>query len=119
MERIKEYLEVTQEAPARVTNPPPAKWPSSEGGIVVENLVIRYASDLPAVLKGITFTINPREKIGVVSAPAHKNIACSTHVSFQVGRTGSGKVTSNSARGIALLTSRLTEHTCSCAFENH
>lgn len=66
VERIKEYLEVDQEAPARVSNPPPAGWPSSDGGIVVENLVIRYAADLPTVLKGISFAIKPREKIGVV-----------------------------------------------------
>lgn len=66
VERIKEYLEVGQEAPARVSSPPPAGWPSSDGGIVVKNLVIRYAADLPAVLKGISFAIKPREKIGVV-----------------------------------------------------
>ncbi|KAF8306061.1 hypothetical protein DL93DRAFT_2150580 [Clavulina sp. PMI_390] len=75
VERIKEYLEVPQEAPARVSHPPPAAWPSSSGGIAIENLVIRYAPDLPAVLKGISFAINPREKVGVV------------------GRTGSGKST--------------------------
>lgn len=67
MERIKEYLEVPQEAPARVPNPPPAAWPSSEGGIVVENLVVRYAPTLPAILRGITFSVRPREKVGVVS----------------------------------------------------
>lgn len=73
VERIKEYLEVPQEAPARVAKPPPAGWPSSSGGIAVENLVIRYAPDLPAVLKGISFTIRPQEKIGVVSFKSSSN----------------------------------------------
>lgn len=36
---------------------------------------MRYAPDLDPVLKGLSFTVNPREKIGVV------------------GRTGSGKST--------------------------
>lgn len=101
VERIKEYLEVSQEAPARVANPPPAGWPSSEGGIVVENLVIRYAADLPAVLKGITFAIKPREKIGVVrqlviSLNCFEVLIVPVQCP-QVGRTGSGKVRYTSA----------------------
>lgn len=75
VERIKEYLEVPQEAPARVPNPPPAAWPSSEGGIVVEDLVVRYAPTLPAVLRGITFSVRPREKVGVVSERSMGEIA--------------------------------------------
>lgn len=41
----------------------------------MRDLEVRYAADLPPVLKGITFTVQAREKIGVV------------------GRTGSGKST--------------------------
>jgi len=41
----------------------------------VENLVIRYAPDLPSVLHGLTFNITPKSKIGVL------------------GRTGGGKST--------------------------
>jgi ABC-type multidrug transport system fused ATPase/permease subunit len=41
----------------------------------VKDLQIRYAADLDPVLHGISFNVNPREKIGVV------------------GRTGSGKST--------------------------
>jgi hypothetical protein len=66
VERIKEYLELDQEAPAKVARPPPARWPCSDGGIDVENLVVRYAPHLPAVLKGISFSIRPHEKVGVV-----------------------------------------------------
>ncbi|KAF7337494.1 P-loop containing nucleoside triphosphate hydrolase protein [Mycena sanguinolenta] len=41
----------------------------------MENLVVKYAPDLPAVLRNLSFTIKPSEKVGVV------------------GRTGSGKST--------------------------
>ncbi|KAJ8472316.1 hypothetical protein ONZ45_g16692 [Pleurotus djamor] len=76
VERISEYLDVPQEAPAIINDRrPPAYWPSSDGSVIFEDLVIRYAETLPAVLRNISFTINPREKIGVV------------------GRTGSGKST--------------------------
>ncbi|KAG8898883.1 hypothetical protein FRC01_010733, partial [Tulasnella sp. 417] len=75
IERIGEYLAVDQEAAAKSIKPPPAYWPTSNGGIEVEDLVIKYSPNLPAVLKGISFEVRPREKIGVV------------------GRTGSGKST--------------------------
>ncbi|KAG1845953.1 pleiotropic drug resistance ABC transporter [Suillus tomentosus] len=74
VERVVEYLGVPQEAPAIIEKSrPPAYWPSSDGQLVVENLVVRYSPDLPDVLKNISFVVQPSEKIGVV------------------GRTGSGK----------------------------
>lgn len=74
VERVVEYLDVPQEAPAIIEKSrPPAYWPSSDGQLVVENLVVRYSPDLPDVLKNISFVVQPSEKIGVV------------------GRTGSGK----------------------------
>lgn len=51
---------------------PPAAWPH-EGRVEFTDLVVRYAPDLPPVLKGISFDIKPRERVGVV------------------GRTGAGK----------------------------
>ncbi|KAG8874447.1 hypothetical protein FRB98_008435 [Tulasnella sp. 332] len=75
VERIGEYLDVEQEAAAVSVKRPPAYWPSSNGGISVEDLVITYSKSLPPVLKGISFEVKPREKVGVV------------------GRTGSGKST--------------------------
>ncbi|KAF8808123.1 pleiotropic drug resistance ABC transporter [Phlegmacium glaucopus] len=76
VERVVEYLDVPQEAPAVIEkNRPPAYWPSDTGELVVENLVVQYAPQLPAVLHDLTFTVKPSEKIGVV------------------GRTGSGKST--------------------------
>lgn len=67
VERVVEYLDVDQEAPAIIEkNRPPAYWPSNSGPLVVENLVVQYAPKLPAVLHGLTFTVRPSEKIGVV-----------------------------------------------------
>lgn len=68
VERVIEYLDVPQEAPAIVEkNRPPAYWPSSSGELVVEDLVVQYAPHLPPVLHQLTFTVKPSEKIGVVS----------------------------------------------------
>jgi ABC-type multidrug transport system fused ATPase/permease subunit len=47
-------------------------WPR-EGRLEVQNLAVRYAPDLPLVLNGLSFSIQPRQRVGVV------------------GRTGSGK----------------------------
>ena len=67
IERVKQCLVLNQEAPVRSQTPPPARWPSSHGGISIGNLVVRYAHHLPLVLGRISFTINRREKIGVVN----------------------------------------------------
>ncbi|KIY73590.1 P-loop containing nucleoside triphosphate hydrolase protein [Cylindrobasidium torrendii FP15055 ss-10] len=76
VERVVEYLDLPQEAPAIIEKArPPAYWPSDSGYLTVEKLEVRYAPELPAVLKDMSFTVKPSEKIGVV------------------GRTGSGKST--------------------------
>ncbi|TFK41840.1 pleiotropic drug resistance ABC transporter [Crucibulum laeve] len=76
VERVVEYFDVPQEAPAIIEGSrPPAYWPSSSGELSVENLVVRYASHLGPALRGLSFTVRPSEKVGVV------------------GRTGSGKST--------------------------
>ncbi|KAH9932956.1 multidrug resistance-associated ABC transporter [Fomitopsis serialis] len=74
VERIKEFSELPREPPEFIEPRPPASWPE-KGAINCENLVIRYAPDLPDVLHNLNFTIAPGEKIGVL------------------GRTGSGKST--------------------------
>ncbi|KAK5166122.1 Transporter of the ATP-binding cassette (ABC) [Saxophila tyrrhenica] len=73
VERIKEYLDVDQEAALIVPeNRPEANWPS-KGGVEFIGYSTRYRSDFDLVLKHLTFKILPGEKVGVV------------------GRTGAGK----------------------------
>lgn len=79
VERIKQYLDLPQEAPAVIeSNRPPVAWPK-KGDIFLDHLQIRYRENAPLVLKGITCTFHGGQKIGVV------------------GRTGSGKTTLISA----------------------
>ena len=42
-------------------NRPPDAWPS-KGVIAVQDIVVRYRSELAPVLKGITFTTEKHEK---------------------------------------------------------
>ncbi|KAJ2556247.1 Transporter of the ATP-binding cassette (ABC) [Coemansia sp. RSA 1933] len=75
VERVVEYLDVESEAPVTIPDRvPSADWPT-DGRISVEDLVLRYADNLPPVIRGISFKVNPREKVGIV------------------GRTGAGKST--------------------------
>lgn len=74
-ERLQEYNQtVKPEAPRHTHVVPPASWPK-EGAIKFDNVMVRYRDDLQPVLKNTTFSIRPREKIGIV------------------GRTGAGKST--------------------------
>ncbi|RXW24050.1 hypothetical protein EST38_g1810 [Candolleomyces aberdarensis] len=66
VERVVEYLDVPQEAPAIIPDHrPPAYWPSNSGSLVVQDLEVKYAPHLPSVLRNISFSVNPGEKIGV------------------------------------------------------
>jgi ABC-type multidrug transport system fused ATPase/permease subunit len=69
-ERILEYSSISIEKQGG--SDAPAAWPT-EGRLDVDELVVGYADDLPPVLKGLTFSVNRNERIGVV------------------GRTGAGK----------------------------
>ena len=68
VERIIEYFEVPQEKPLIVDRRPPAYWPSTEGQVHVENLIVKYSENLPPALNCINFAVKPKEKIGVVRA---------------------------------------------------
>lgn len=69
-ERVVEYSELPTEKLGGENAP--AAWPT-EGRVEVSDLVVSYAADLQPVLKGLTFSVNRNERIGVV------------------GRTGAGK----------------------------
>ncbi|KAF9555963.1 multidrug resistance-associated ABC transporter [Agrocybe pediades] len=79
VERVVEYLDLPQEPPAIIeSNRVPAYWPSNSNQsslITVENLEIKYAPELPAVLHDVSFTLKAGERVGLL------------------GRTGSGKST--------------------------
>ncbi|KAJ3937406.1 MAG: hypothetical protein NXY57DRAFT_981367 [Lentinula lateritia] len=79
VERIVEYLDLPQEPPVIIdSNRPPAYWPSSSKDqilVSVENLSVKYAPDLPAVIQDVSFSLKAGERIGLL------------------GRTGSGKST--------------------------
>ncbi|KAJ7666515.1 P-loop containing nucleoside triphosphate hydrolase protein [Mycena rosella] len=69
LERVNEYCEVEQEPPEFIEPRPPTSWPS-EGAIQCQNLVVRYAPELPAVLHNLTFQVNPGEKVGILGRTA-------------------------------------------------
>lgn len=73
VERIKQFINIPSEASWRSKEDSP-DWPN-HGDIEIKNLQVRYRSNTPLVLKGISLTINGGERIGVV------------------GRTGCGKST--------------------------
>jgi len=78
VERIDEYTRLESEeetgagAKHGVIEDPPKEWPS-QGALRFENLEMRYRPELPLVLKGVSFEVQPGQKIGIC------------------GRTGSGK----------------------------
>ncbi|KAL4802515.1 P-loop containing nucleoside triphosphate hydrolase protein [Aspergillus unguis] len=69
-ERVLEYANIETERQDGYT--PPASWPL-KGRIEVDDLSVAYASDLPPVLDGVSFTVENNQRVGVV------------------GRTGAGK----------------------------
>ena len=74
MERLKFYSQIPPEKGHSLEAPKIQEWPR-KGEIVFENISVRYAEHLPLVLKGVSFSIQHGERIGLI------------------GRTGSGKST--------------------------
>ncbi|KAJ3009692.1 UNVERIFIED_CONTAM: hypothetical protein HDU68_002544 [Siphonaria sp. JEL0065] len=74
VERMNHYaINVNTEAPAILdSHRTPPSWPT-QGKIEFKDLEMRYAPDLPLVIKGVSFKVDSAQKIGIV------------------GRTGSGK----------------------------
>jgi ABC-type multidrug transport system fused ATPase/permease subunit len=73
VERVREYLEVDQEAASVIEESRPAAgWPS-QGAVEFHGYSTRYRPDLDSVLKEVSFSVKAGEKVGIV------------------GRTGAGK----------------------------
>ncbi|KAG0054044.1 hypothetical protein BGZ83_012033 [Gryganskiella cystojenkinii] len=73
VERLQEYVELKPEAPEIVDHHrPPQDWPT-QGRVDFVNYETRYRPGLELVLRGVTCSIRPHEKIGIC------------------GRTGAGK----------------------------
>ncbi|KAF8941211.1 hypothetical protein BGZ47_007464 [Haplosporangium gracile] len=72
VERVDEYTQKPTEAPVETGVVLPENWPS-QGRIVFKNYCARYREGLDLVVKDISFTVAPTEKVGIV------------------GRTGAGK----------------------------
>ncbi|KAM5532134.1 hypothetical protein V8D89_014227 [Ganoderma adspersum] len=72
VERILYYTELPSEGNTTTPTDPPPAWPE-RGAIEFKDVEMSYRLGLPPVLKGVSFGINPGEKIGIV------------------GRTGAGK----------------------------
>ncbi|RKP04707.1 P-loop containing nucleoside triphosphate hydrolase protein, partial [Thamnocephalis sphaerospora] len=72
VERIIAYTKLESEPPRHTDTKPPANWPDC-GAIEFRDMSLTYPGTSSPVLKNITLSINPGEKIGVV------------------GRTGAGK----------------------------
>ncbi|KAL1924068.1 uncharacterized protein VTP21DRAFT_7103 [Calcarisporiella thermophila] len=70
VERVQQYIQVDKEPDGGEV--PEADWPG-KGEIEVQDLVMRYTPESPAVLRGISFSVKSGEKVAVV------------------GRTGAGK----------------------------
>lgn len=74
VERVLEYSELLSEAQLETDEEqkPPRDWPQ-QGEIISRNVCLKYSEESPYILRDLSFTIRPREKIGVI------------------GRTGAGK----------------------------
>lgn len=72
-ERVLHYGALPMEDdPTLPSDPPVNEWPS-EGLVEFKDVELRYRPELPLVLRGVSFTLKPGEKVGII------------------GRTGAGK----------------------------
>lgn len=72
VERVLEYSQLEPEKQPDIPKKVAAEWPS-KGKIEFRNVFYRYSNDHKPVLRGLSFTVDPNEKVSIV------------------GRTGAGK----------------------------
>lgn len=72
VERILEYAQIEPEKQPDIPQNVPADWPKA-GKIEFKQVFYRYSTESEPVLRGLSFSVKPKEKVSVV------------------GRTGAGK----------------------------
>lgn len=62
VERVVEYSELESEAPWETHKRPPPDWPS-QGQVTFDHVNFSHSADGPVVLKDISATFQPNEKV--------------------------------------------------------
>lgn len=70
VERVLHYTKLPPEGTTVTSNDPPSSWPE-RGEVKFNNVKLAYREGLPLVLKGVSFTIKPGEKV----RPLHSTFA--------------------------------------------
>ncbi|XP_058815254.1 multidrug resistance-associated protein 1 isoform X1 [Topomyia yanbarensis] len=111
VERIKEYGETKQEAAWELSNSTlPRDWPE-QGRVEFQDFQVRYREGLELVLKGISFTVEGGEKVGIVGRTGAGKSSL-TLALFRIIESAGGKIVIDgqdiSQLGLHSLRSRLT-----------
>lgn len=111
VERIKEYGETKQEAAWEVANSSlPRDWPE-QGRVEFQDFQVRYREGLELVLRGISFTVEGGEKVGIVGRTGAGKSSL-TLALFRIIESAGGKIVIDghdiSQLGLHALRSRLT-----------
>ncbi|TPX31400.1 hypothetical protein SmJEL517_g05244 [Synchytrium microbalum] len=112
VERIKEYIDLKQEAlyETKQDRSLPPHWPAN-GAIEFRNYSTRYREGLDLVLKDVTFSVKPQEKIGIVGRTGAGKSSLTLSL-FRLVEAASGSIAIDgvdvSALGLGTLRSKLT-----------
>ncbi|XP_058451160.1 multidrug resistance-associated protein 1 isoform X7 [Malaya genurostris] len=111
VERIKEYGETKQEAAWELSNSTlPRDWPE-HGRVEFQDFQVRYREGLDLVLKGISFTVEGGQKVGIVGRTGAGKSSL-TLALFRIIESSGGKIVIDdqdiSKLGLHSLRSRLT-----------
>ena len=75
---MKHYIELDQEAPAEIADFPEPNyptWPANNPKVEFVDVRLRYREELEGALLGLTFTINPFEKIAICGRTGNCKLA--------------------------------------------
>ncbi|KAG1773522.1 ABC transporter [Suillus occidentalis] len=110
VERVVHYTTAVEDSPA------PADWPS-RGEIVMKDVVMRYRPELPPVLKGLSMSLSPGEKIGVVGRTGAGKSSIMTAI-YRIVELASGSISIDgvdiSAVGLAQLRKGIVDYSPGC-----